>query len=138
MPNRKVIVSFDFDSTLATRKMQMLLSVFDRSKVEVFIVTSRCPTSDINKNEDLVKVAKAFGIEDDHIICTDGGWKSKTLEQIGADIHFDDMPDEIAMINNECTMTLGALVSKDIWGDLKYLETCEPVGSIQTDLDEFD
>ena len=119
-----MIISFDFDSTLATRKVQQLVHVLDRTKVKVLIITSRSSATD---NRDLFELAEALGIHHKNIWMTDGAYKAHTCQQLGVDIHFDDMPDEIAKIQELCSKTLGVLVTTNIFVDMDYLQSEFPL-----------
>lgn len=88
-----MIISFDFDSTLDLEWVQNIARIFIKSNCEVHITTSRCK----GPNIDLYKVANELGI--DRINFTEGASKSEILKLIQADIHFDDMEDEVYLIN---------------------------------------
>ena len=132
-------ISFDFDLVLSTRKMQQLLSVIDRNVAQVFIITSRCPDKNVN-NRDLWEVAERFQIAPEHVYMTDGSPKAHTCNMLGIDIHLDDMPDEIAKIQELCGKTLGVLVTTNIFLDMNFLnqEFVQPLSNIQQFEEEFD
>lgn len=128
-------ISFDFDSCLSTKRIQQLLSIMDRDRVEVFIITSR---DEFVNNGDLLAVAEGYNIR--NLCFTNGMPKSTVCNQLGIDIHFDDMPDEIAHIQAACPKTLGILVTTNIFGDMNYLNDFFPLplSSIQYNNPEFD
>jgi hypothetical protein len=108
-----MIVSFDFDNTLDQKWIQDIAKIFINADCEVHITTSRVS----GRNVDLETVAKELGIT--RINYTEGAYKSETLKVIGADIHFDDMEDEVDKINKE-TDCNALLVGFDI-AFTKYL-----------------
>jgi hypothetical protein len=103
-----MIVSFDFDSTLDQEWVQNIAKIFINSGCEVHITTSRCSGM---SNNDLETVAKELGIT--KINFTEGALKSETLKLIQANIHFDDMEDEVDSINRD-TNCNALLVGFDI------------------------
>lgn len=109
-----MIVSFDFDSTLSNDWVQDIAKVFIDGGHEVHITTSRISGPN---NWDLNEVANKLGIT--KINYTEGAYKSETLKVIGADIHFDDMEDEVDQINKN-TNCKALLVNFDI-SMIRYL-----------------
>jgi hypothetical protein len=131
-------ISFDFVDTLSTRKMKMLLSIMDRSKVEVFIITSR--SEDVcQRNKDLWEEADRLQIPRENVHLTSGMPKGEVCLQLEIDMHFDDMPEEIAYIQAKCPKTMGVLVGTNIWKSMDDLNNFyyEPTPSIQQYSEEF-
>ena len=98
-------VSFDFDSCLSTKRMQVVASVFIKTGHDVYVTTSRFPSSPeiITKwpwierqNLQLFEITDELGIPGENIRFTAMTDKWKVLH--GFDIHFDDDELEIEMI----------------------------------------
>ena len=104
-------ISFDFDSTLSTRKMQSIADDFISRGHEVHIVTSRFDKNNtvIYTNEDLFKIADKVGISRENITFTNQNDKVGYLE--GFDIHFDDDEYEIDLITRSKIRCLGILIN---------------------------
>ena len=95
-------ISFDFDSTLSEPQFQELAKIFLAiDGIEVFVVTSRLRDAyPIHDNRDLFKVTDGLGIARDNVFFTEGRTKAQLLDKLEIDYHFDDMEDEIDLINN--------------------------------------
>ena len=96
-------ISFDFDCTLGETIIQKLARIIlPHADCEVFIVTSR--NKGASYNRDLFGVAERLNIREDKIYFTEGGWKWKTIQNLGINIHFDDVPEECELImrNTKC------------------------------------
>jgi hypothetical protein len=91
-------VSFDFDSCLSEEIIQKIAKTFILGGAEVFIVTSRSNKS-YEKNVDLYQLAHILGINKENIHFTDGQFKWQKLNSLNINIHFDDMEDEVHLIN---------------------------------------
>ena len=91
-------VSFDFDKTLSEEHIQKVAKAMIDSNIEVWIVTARVHNPNFNTNHDVFRVAEELSIPKDRIIFTNGSMKWSTLMRLGINTHFDDMPDEIDMI----------------------------------------
>jgi hypothetical protein len=98
-------VSFDWDSTLAEPRIQKLAKKFIDAGHEVYITTSRTGTPLPHANWDnkiIFTIAERLGIPKENIRFTNYVDKWEFLQ--GFDIHFDDDPYEIQLIeeNIDC------------------------------------
>ena len=100
-------ISFDFDSTLSQDRVQRLADKMIHDGHEVIIVTSRYSK---HKNHDVEGIADELGVE---VFYTDGQDKYHILLDQKADIHYDDDPIEIELIERH-TDIIGILVSGEI------------------------
>jgi hypothetical protein len=92
-------VSFDFDSCLSEDDIQKIAGVFIQSPLcQTFIITSRS-NNEFCKNTDLFKIANNLGIKKENIHFTDGDFKWRKIKELGITFHFDDMEDEVHLIN---------------------------------------
>lgn len=92
-------VSFDFDSCLSEDDIQKIAGVFIKSPLcQTFIITSRS-NDEFNKNIDLFKLAGNLGIKSENIHFTNGEYKWKKIKELQITFHFDDMEDEVHLIN---------------------------------------
>jgi len=95
-------ISFDFDGTLSKTWFQRLARSLVDAGVEVFIVTSRCNPKDENEkplvNKDIWAIGEYLRIPYENIFFTEGQYKATFLDRHEIDIHFDDNPDEIQVI----------------------------------------
>lgn len=88
-------ISFDFDGTLARRKVRAIAWLFLKGGHDVFILSSRSA-----EDRNVVKVYEAAEFLDlphDKIIFTDGEPKYRFLESF--DMHFDNNASEVEMIS---------------------------------------
>lgn len=131
----KLRISFDFDSTLSLKKIKQMVGAFDRELVDLFIVTSRHRK---RNNSDLWEVVELMGLDEDKVFMTDDNHKWFTLNELKISIHFDDMVDEIMLIQSRCENTLGILVTKDIIGDMNYLSLLQHEESKHVDNKNFE
>lgn len=107
-------VSFDYDSTLSEERIQDIAETFVKSGHEVHIVTSRCKGA----NRDLFAVAELLNIPTDRIHFTEGAMKANTLEFLKIDMHYDDMEDEVNLINTTtgcCALLVGFTKCSAAW-----------------------
>ena len=99
--------SFDMDNTLGEFWVQLIAKAMIAAGHEVWIVTARCDDrlhnpniAKINScNRDLFAIAERLGIPDDRIVMTEGDFKHKTIKRLGIELHFDDVPEEVELIN---------------------------------------
>lgn len=98
-------VSFDFDSTLTTPKMQELCKKFLDLGADVRITTSRSEQKD---NSDLFELAEQLGIE--KVVFTN--YQDKSVYLNDCDMHFDDDEVEIEEINHR-KRCIGVLVNQN-------------------------
>jgi hypothetical protein len=92
-------ISFDFDSCLSEEIIQNLAKIFISSNMcEVFIITSRF-NDDFNKNIDILKIADELNIKKENIFYTQSDYKWQIIKKLNINIHFDDMEDEVHLIN---------------------------------------
>lgn len=106
-----MIVTFDFDGTLWRWGFDPEDGVFSKScgpdpdalvlvkhwidkGASVHIVTSRGSST----RSEVDKFINIHGNLFDGVHFTEGGWKSQTLALMGADLHFDDDPEELARL----------------------------------------
>ncbi len=110
-------ISFDFDSTLSTVRMQNLAKKFIADGHDVWITTSRDPSSlEVlaktpwvkEQNEKLVEIAKYVGIPEHKIVYTAHQIKWEFL--INFDMHFDDDQIEIEEIDSNLPNCIGILI----------------------------
>jgi len=105
-------ISFDFDQTLSELHIQEIAKAFMAIGYEVWIVTARTFSNEFNTNQDVYRVAKSLNIPESRIVFTNGSLKWTTLENLQVDMHFDDMPDEVNMI--EIKTNIKAIL---VWND---------------------
>lgn len=103
-------ISFDFDSTLAEKRMQRLARKLIQAGHEIWITTSRMDNQYGRSewNKDIRAVAKMFQIPDERIQMTNGA--DKWLYLKGFDIHFDDDQIEIELIEENLIDYVGVLI----------------------------
>lgn len=107
-------ISFDFDSTLSEEYIQELAKICIKGGANVYIITSRTLYPGVMEHKDLYKIAKTVGIPIENIHFTNSNMKLDKCEELGIDIHFDDMEDEIDNINRSSEICKGILVGFDI------------------------
>lgn len=88
-------ISFDFDDTLETEQMQKLAKKFIKEGHKVYITTGRLYHP--YWNNDVFKLAQELNIPAEQIQLTEGADKHFFLK--GFDMHFDNNPNEIYLIN---------------------------------------
>jgi hypothetical protein len=88
-------ISFDFDGTLARKRIRALAVSLQNRGHKISIVTSR--NDDDMKNGNVYMAAAELGISPEEIIFTNGEPKYTHLQ--GMDIHFDNNPEEVAAIS---------------------------------------
>lgn len=99
-------VSFDFDSTLSTRPVQVYASNLIKRGFEVWIVTSRLEPSKAprpNYNDDLFEIANLVGIK--NIKFTNFENKSEFLKDKGFIFHLDDDVIELSFVKTDTDVT---------------------------------
>lgn len=138
-------VSFDFDGTLEREIIQEYAKELVEAGHEVWIVTTRYdnetaktvnwrmiaqdsdtidyPTYVKEKNEELFAIADEVGIPRERIKFTNMAWKYSFLRDEGFDLHLDDNPKELNLINQHSKST-GAIGCK---GTNTWKEKCEKV-----------
>jgi hypothetical protein len=109
-----MIISFDFDFTLSTEKMQNLAKFYLQKKFEVWVVTSRYNQTGgwaiTYDNDDLYEVTNKLGISSNRVIFTQGNPKYLFFQNHKKfDLHYDDCEYEIQDIN-KYTDTIGILI----------------------------
>lgn len=101
-------ISFDFDCTLGEPIFQKLAQICKMSSEspEIFIVTARNKGQSYNR--DLLGVAAKLNIAETHIFYTEGAFKWRMIQQLGINIHLDDVPEECQLIakHTECIALL--------------------------------
>lgn len=103
-------IGFDFDSCLATQRIQSVAKRFIDDGHDVWIVTTRTATPGPTlhwDNVNLFKIAKELQIPKEKIVFTEG--KDKHTFLSGFDIFFDDCEIEIDLIEEnvpECAVIL--------------------------------
>lgn len=97
--NPEFRISFDFDGCLSEEDMQELAIKFIKTRVNVFVVTSRTDYQDGLEfsNSDLFEVTDRIGIKRENITFTKYDDKYKFVKDY--DLHFDDDEVEIDLIN---------------------------------------
>lgn len=88
-------VSFDFDGVLTTNDGIELAREYIRQGNDVWIVTRRRKMFD----DPVYKVAKQLGIGTLKVIFTNGEMKWKTILENEIELHIDNNPDEVDLIN---------------------------------------
>jgi len=105
--NKKLKMSFDFDSTLSRKDIQEYAKELITEGYDVWIVTSRCSTEQglangwhwIEKqNQELYDVADEVGIPREKIVFTSHVDKIEYLQGKGFLFHIDDDVDELVEI----------------------------------------
>ena len=87
-------ISFDFDDTLTTPQGLDLLASHIAKGDEVFIITRRRKSF----NEPIYELAKKYNIPKSKVIFTNGEMKWKTILELGIELHYDNNPDELKLI----------------------------------------
>ena len=94
-------VSFDFDSCLSTKRMQIVASIFIKTGHDVYVTTTRYPSTPENiakwpwtesRNLELFKITDGLGIPRKNITFTSMIDKWNVLHEF--DIHYDDDDNE--------------------------------------------
>lgn len=97
-------ISFDFDSTMSRKDVQLFAKELIAQGHELWIVTSRCATEPAlekgwywveRQNQELYDVAEEVGIPRERIVFTEHVDKIEFLEGKGFVVHVDDDPDEL-------------------------------------------
>jgi len=110
-------ISFDFDSCLSTKRIQRLAKTYIDQGHEVWVTTSRFPSSDEivskwpwikNQNQMLFEILTELGIPHDRVNFTAMVDKWTVLD--GFDIHFDDDQTEIDLIDENLSSCIGILI----------------------------
>lgn len=109
-----MIISFDFDFTLSTKKIQKLAEFYIQKNFEVWVITSRYDQSGgwetAYGNDDLYEITDKLGIPNNRIIFTQGSPKYLFFRNHKKfDLHYDDCEYEIQDINKH-TDTIGILI----------------------------
>lgn len=97
-------VSFDYDDTLTTQQGIDLLQSHIAQGDEVYIITRRRKSF----NEPVYQLAKEYGIPKSKVYFTNGEMKWKTILELGIELHYDNNPDELELIdeNTDCETIL--------------------------------
>lgn len=99
-------ISFDFDCTLDEHHIQQLVSILIKGGADVYIITSRFDDRlrmpeiklEYSQNRDVFRIAKELGIPLENIHFTEGDYKYQIVKKLNIDIHYDDQPYEIFLI----------------------------------------
>jgi len=116
--NMGMKVSFDFDSTLSKKDVELYAKELIDRGVEVWICTSRySPENAPNKewNDDLFLVADRVGIKRENIIFTNFEDKSEHLKDKDFKWHIDDDNIELSFIKTDTDVTPIFLFGKKDW-----------------------
>lgn len=90
-------VSFDFDGVLARPGWQVIAAYHLKEGDQVYVLTARCePQGDRVKTE-----ARALGIPADQVVFTCNRDKWEQIDELGIDLHYDDNPDQVKLINED-------------------------------------
>lgn len=105
-------VSFDFDGTLEREVIQEYAKELVDSGHEVWVVTTRYDDeklvevsdkqyleSNLESNQKLLAIANSVGIPRERIKFTNMKWKYSFLREGEFDLHLDDTPTELNLIN---------------------------------------
>jgi hypothetical protein len=100
--NNELIITFDFDGTLARPIVQEYARELICRGFNVHIVTTRLETGSgiYVDNSDLFEVARDLNISESNIKFTNMQYKSPTIKNLKSIIHFDDNVDELELINS--------------------------------------
>ena len=104
-------ISFDFDSTLAENRIQLLCKKLMDDGHDIYVTTTRLhkmPNGIVLENRDLFATCKKMNIPKENIRFTNGNDKYHILN--GFDIHFDDDQIEIDLINENVDGCVGVLI----------------------------
>jgi len=110
-------ISFDFDGVLDTEDGQEFIrALLNANRLagpmgrpfDICIVTTRFAKND---NSDLNSLAAELSCD---AIFTNHEWKWETLEKLQIDLHIDDNPDEVHLINEKCTKCQALLFGVNI------------------------
>ena len=114
--NKKLKISFDFDSTLTKPVIQKLAETLLDAGCDVWILTSRLndtwyyPDGSVLKcsgyNYDIRKIAEEIGIPENKILYSEGNLKKDLYFKHKFDLHYDDDSIEVEEINNAGGMAL--------------------------------
>jgi hypothetical protein len=113
-------ISFELDGTLlADPSVQKLAESLNRSGFKFFwdrkkpymrpmILTKRSEddATDIN----FKKMLDQFGFSVNDVVFTNGRSKAEIIDEEGIDLHFDNSPDEVQLINKNCKNAKAVLV----------------------------
>lgn len=127
-----MIISFDFDGTLAKTPVQTFFQKLKQEKdLKLILVTSRClklPGSTIEyDHSDLFDITDKLGIDEKDIHFTNGDFKKDILINLGVSIHLDDDRMEIDKLG--CTNIIPIDVNTSFWKN-KVLDAIDALRSI--------
>lgn len=88
-------ISIDFDGTLSTAKGMELARKLIVDGNELYIITRRRKTFD----EPVYNVAQELKIPRNRVIFTNGEMKWKSILKYGIELHIDNNPDELKLID---------------------------------------
>jgi hypothetical protein len=95
-------ISFDFDDTLTRGDMQLEAQRLRRGGHTTCVVTQRYESE---MDEYFNYVVNTSGI--DEVYCTNRQDKWMKLDEIGADVHYDNDARQVELINQMCKKTIG-------------------------------
>ena len=90
-------VSFDFDGVLSRPGWQVIAAYHLHEGDEVYVLTARCP----DQNASVRDVTRALEIHADHVVYTCHRDKWEQIDPLGIDLHYDNNPDQVDLINSE-------------------------------------
>jgi hypothetical protein len=103
-------ISFDFDSTLSEQRTQNLAHKLMSYGVELWIISSRVNEDRWGWNKELYRIAEKLHIPKGRIVLTGGDDKWKFCKENNIDIHFDDDPIEIELIEENYLGCVGVII----------------------------
>ncbi len=127
-------ISFDYDMTLSEPHIRELAKLLIKAGADVWVLTSRqddyirdengAILGTSSQNSDLYQVIKYLEIPKNKVIYTNGAFKQGEYARGGFDLHFDDMWDEVEMINRNGGKAL--LVDMQLY-DMLHLINCNDI-----------
>ena len=90
-------VSFDFDGVLSRPGWQVIAAYHLHEGDEVYVLTARCPDQGARVREE----ARALEIDADHVVFTCNRDKWEQIDPLGIDLHYDNNPDQVELINSK-------------------------------------
>lgn len=96
-----MIIAFDWDGTLSTRRLQVFVKRLMREKHEIWIVTAR-RENNFSKKE-IETIINRMGLTGYNVMYCDDKPKWEYLVMINADLYIDNISDEFETILNHTT-----------------------------------
>lgn len=92
-----MIVSFDFDGVLSRPGWQVIAAYHLHEGDEVYVLTARCE----QQGQRVLDEARALSIPADRVVFTCNRDKWEQIDPLGIDLHYDNNPDQVKLINED-------------------------------------